>query len=57
MARRVEAQSARDQIGGERGVLGDLAWVEWVRVVEVARERDEREWGGGAVRDQEEERS
>jgi hypothetical protein len=36
-------------------LLGDVTWVEWLRV-EVARERGEREWGGGAVRDPEEER-
>jgi hypothetical protein len=40
--------------GSERGLLGDLACVEWVRVVEVARERGERERSGGAVGDQEE---
>lgn len=57
MARRMEAQSARDYVGGERGLLGDLVWVEWVGVVEAARERGERERGGGAVGDQEEERS
>jgi hypothetical protein len=39
------------------GLLGDPVWVEWVRVVEVARERGERERGDGAVCDQEEERS
>jgi hypothetical protein len=52
----VEAQSAGDYVGGHRGLLGDLGWVDWVHVVEMARQRDECEWGGGAVSDQEEER-
>jgi hypothetical protein len=38
-------------------LLGDLVWVEWVRIVDVARERGERKRCGGAVADQEEERS
>src|SRR6202035_3921177 len=46
--------SARDHVCCERGVLGHLSGVERRRV-EVARERGEREGGGGAVRDQEEE--
>jgi hypothetical protein len=52
----VEAQSVGDYIGGERGLLGELVWVERVHVLEVPREGGKREWGGGAVRDQEEER-
>jgi hypothetical protein len=36
-------------------LLGDLVWAARVGVLEMTRERSEREWGGGAVRDQEEE--
>jgi hypothetical protein len=33
---RTEAQSVGDYVGRERGLLGNLAWGEWVRIVEVA---------------------
>jgi hypothetical protein len=38
-------------------MLGDLGWVDRVRLLELARQCDEREWGGGAVSDKEEERA